>query len=184
VRLIGVDTPETRHPTKPVQCYGEEASRHTAGLLPPGTRVRLVGDVEPRDRYGRTLAYVYRARDGLFVNAELVRDGYAQPLTIPPNVAHAEEFVSLAQQAREAGRGLWGACGGDAGGPGQAGTPGATQARGGTSGRCDDAYVGVCIPPPPPDLDCGDISARRFRLREPGRDPHRFDGDGNGLGCG
>ena len=57
-----------------------------------GERVRLVLDAEQRDRYGRLLAYVYRARDGLFVNAELVRGGYAVPLTIPPNVAHADEF--------------------------------------------------------------------------------------------
>ncbi|HKE99208.1 MAG TPA: thermonuclease family protein [Actinomycetes bacterium] len=183
VRLIGVDTPETRHPDKPVQCFGKEASRHTAELLPPGTRVRLVADVEPRDRYGRTLAYVYRARDGLLVNAELVRDGYAQPLTIPPNVAHAEEFRDLARGAREAGRGLWGACGEPGGGDSAAGAPPGTQA-GGAAGRCDPAYVGVCIPPPPPDLDCGDVTERRFRLRERGRDPHRFDGDGNGLGCG
>lgn len=191
VRLTGVDTPETRHPSKPVQCYGEEASKRTAGLLPSGTRVRLVTDAEPRDHYGRTLAYVYRLRDGLFVNAALLRDGYAQPLTIPPNVAHAEEFRELARGAREANRGLWGACGEDGGAAREASGPsgadagsGAQGRSGGTSGRCDLAYVGVCLPPPPPDLDCADVAERRFRLREPARDPHRFDGDGNGLGCG
>jgi len=110
VRLIGVDTPETKDPRRPVGCFGREASRFTASLLPRGTRVRLVGDVEQRDRYDRTLAYVYRVGDGLFVNAELLRQGYAQVLTIPPNVAHAEEFVSLAGQARAAGAGLWRAC--------------------------------------------------------------------------
>jgi micrococcal nuclease len=110
VRLIGVDTPETKHPTKPVQCYGREASKETAALLPRGTRVRLVYDVERTDRYGRTLAYVVRVRDGLFVNAALLRDGFGLPLTIAPNVAHAEAFAALARQARAARRGLWGAC--------------------------------------------------------------------------
>jgi micrococcal nuclease len=76
-----------------------------------GERVRVVRDAEAHDRYGRLLAYVYRARDELFVNAALVRGGYAQPLTIPPNVAHAAEFRRLAAAARRAGRGLWSACG-------------------------------------------------------------------------
>lgn len=110
VRLIGVDTPETRHPDRGVECFGKEATRYTERLLPRGTRVRLVADVERRDRYDRTLAYVYRSADGLFVNAALARDGYARPLTIPPNVAHAGDLASLADRAREQGRGLWGAC--------------------------------------------------------------------------
>lgn len=110
VRLIGMDTPETKAPNRPVGCYGKEASAFTASLLPPGTAVRLVGDVEQRDVYGRLLAYVYRRSDALFVNAELVRRGYAQLLTIPPNVAHADELAALARQAREASQGLWGAC--------------------------------------------------------------------------
>jgi micrococcal nuclease len=110
VRLIGVDTPETKDPNRPVGCFGAEASTFTATLVPPGTAVRLVGDVEQRDRYGRLLAYVYRRADGLFVNAELLRRGYAQLLTVPPNVAHTDDFVALSRQAREGGRGLWGAC--------------------------------------------------------------------------
>ena len=110
VRLIGVDTPETNAPNRPVGCYGREASRFTASLLPPGTPVRLVGDVEQRDRYDRLLAYVYRRSDGLFVNAELLRRGYAQVLTIPPNVAHTDQFVAIARQAREGSQGLWAAC--------------------------------------------------------------------------
>ncbi|MGH9156535.1 MAG: thermonuclease family protein [Acidimicrobiales bacterium] len=111
VRLLGVDTPETKDPRRPVGCFGEKASAFTSALLPVGTRVRLVGDVDQRDRYNRLLAYVYRLPDGLFVNAELVSKGYAQVLTIPPNVAHADQFVSLAAEARAAGRGLWSACG-------------------------------------------------------------------------
>ena len=109
VRYIGVDTPETKDPRKPVQCFGEQASQFNERLV-AGERVRLVRDVEARDRYGRLLAYVHRVRDGLFVNAELARLGYAQPLSIAPNVRYAERFTALARAAREAGRGLWAAC--------------------------------------------------------------------------
>jgi micrococcal nuclease len=112
VRLIGVDTPETKDPRRPVQCFGREAAAFLSSLVPRGTRVRLVGDVEQHDQYDRTLAYLYRLPDGLFVNAELLRAGYAQVLTISPNVTHADQFVALAAEARAAGRGLWSACGG------------------------------------------------------------------------
>jgi micrococcal nuclease len=115
IRLIGVDAPETKDPRRPVGCFGREASRFLTALLPRGTRVRLVGDVEQEDRYGRVLAYVYRLADGLFVNAELLRRGYAQVLTIPPNVAHSDEFVALAGEARLGQRGLWAACSGSSG---------------------------------------------------------------------
>jgi micrococcal nuclease len=109
VRYIGVDTPESVKPGTPVQCFAKRAAAANASLV-AGQQVRLIGDVEHRDRYGRLLAYVYRARDGAFVNALLVRDGYARTLTIAPNVAHAGEFARLARGAREAGRGLWSAC--------------------------------------------------------------------------
>ena len=110
VRLIGIDTPETKAPDRPVGCFGKEASRFVTTMLPPGTEVRLVGDAEQRDRYGRLLAYVYRRADGLFVNAELLRRGYAQLLTIPPNIAHTDEFAAIASEAREGSQGLWSAC--------------------------------------------------------------------------
>ena len=110
VRLIGVDTPETKDPRRPVGCYGAEASKFTASVIPPGTPVRLVGDAESRDKYGRLLAYVYRRADALFVNAELLRRGYAQLLTIPPNIAHTDEFTAIARDARAGSQGLWGAC--------------------------------------------------------------------------
>ena len=106
VRYIGVDTPELHHPTKPVQPYAREASEFNRRLV-EGKPVRLEYDVQRRDRYGRLLAYVY-LEDGTFVNAELVRQGYAQLLTIPPDVKHADLFVRLQKEAREAGRGLWG----------------------------------------------------------------------------
>lgn len=112
VRFLGVDTPETHHPTKPVECFGAEASARTAELLPPGSRVRLVRDAEARDRYGRLLAYVYRVDDDLFVNLALVTDGFADTLDIAPNSAHAAELARAVGAARAAGTGLWGMCGG------------------------------------------------------------------------
>ena len=110
VRLIGIDTPETVDPRKPVQCFGKEASNRTKALLPEGTAVRLERDVEARDRYGRLLAYVFRVNDGTFVNLALAQEGYALPLTIPPNVAYADRFAAAAADARREERGLWGAC--------------------------------------------------------------------------
>ena len=112
VRFIGIDTPESVKPGTPVQCFAHEASDHTKQLLPSGSSVRLERDVEARDRYDRLLAYVYRA-DGLFVNLALVHDGFAVTDTIPPNVAHAGEFVRAAADARRANRGLWSRCGDD-----------------------------------------------------------------------
>jgi micrococcal nuclease len=107
VRLIGIDTPETVKPGTPVQCFGREASAELKRLV-EGRRVRLERDVEERDRYGRLLAYVYRG--DVFVNAELVRRGYASVATFPPNVRHVDLFVRLQREARAAGRGLWGGC--------------------------------------------------------------------------
>jgi micrococcal nuclease len=109
VRYIGVDTPESVKPGTPVQCFAKRASAYNERLV-EGQTVRLVLDAEHRDRYGRLLAYVYRAGDGLFVNAALVRGGYAVPLTIPPNVAHAAEIRRIAATARRDGRGLWSSC--------------------------------------------------------------------------
>ena len=109
VRYIGIDTPESVKPGSPVECFAKRASAFNEQLV-GGERVRLVRDVDERDRYGRLLAYVYRERDGLFVNAELVRGGYATVTTFPPNVAHEGEFRRLARRARLSGRGLWGKC--------------------------------------------------------------------------
>lgn len=112
VRYIGIDTPESVMPGAPVECFGRAAARANARLV-GGRRVRLVTDAEERDRHGRLLAYVFRADDGRFVNAALVRAGYAVPLTVPPNLRHAARFRALAREAREQGRGLWSACGGE-----------------------------------------------------------------------
>lgn len=168
VRLIGVDTPEV---SGGVECYGREATAALERLVPVGSEVRLVADVEPVDRYGRTLAYVYRG--GEMVNLALARDGYALPLTVPPNVAHEDLFAEAAAAAREAGRGLWSAC------EDEVTTTAPTTMASGEA--CDPSYPDVCIPPAPPDLDCGDVAHRRFRVLPP--DPHRFDGGGDGIGC-
>lgn len=110
VRLIGIDTPESVDPRRPVMCFGTEASAHMESLVPPGTPVRLERDVEARDRYDRLLAYVLRASDGMFVNLAMVTDGFADQYTFPPNVAHTDEFRAAVAEARAEGRGLWSAC--------------------------------------------------------------------------
>jgi micrococcal nuclease len=165
VRLIGVDTPEVHGG---VECFGREASRVTAGLLPRGAAVRVTFDVERHDRYRRVLAYV--RSDGRFVNAELVRRGVATPLTIPPNVRHAALFRRLARQARERERGLWA--------PSACAEPGVRPA-----------------PEPAPraapagDRDCSDFATQAeaqayFRRRGgPQADPDRLDGDHDGQAC-
>ena len=105
VRLIGVDTPETVHPNRPVEFYGKEASAFTKGLL-EGKQVRLEYDQERTDRYGRTLAYVYLT-DGTFVNAEIIRRGYGHAYTRFP-FRHMEAFRQFEREARNNRRGLWG----------------------------------------------------------------------------
>ncbi len=118
VRLIGIDTPEVHESAKlyrdarrtgqdaaVIRKLGKQASNFTRGLV-EGKRVRLEFDVEKRDRYERLLAYVY-LKDGTFVNAEIVKQGYASPYTFPPNVRYADLFVKLNREARENRRGLW-----------------------------------------------------------------------------
>lgn len=110
VRLIGIDTPETKKPGVPVQCFGPEATARLTKLLPPGSEIVVRRDVEPRDDYGRLLLYVYRFDDGMFVNAELVRGGFARLLEIPPNTTFADDFERLVSTARAKTVGLWKAC--------------------------------------------------------------------------
>jgi micrococcal nuclease len=110
IRYIGMNTPEVHHPTKGEEPGGREAAEVNRQLV-GGKWVQLEPDVQLRDRYGRMLAYVWLPKaDGsrAMVNAELVRLGYAQVMTVPPNVKYAESFLKLQREAREAGRGLWG----------------------------------------------------------------------------
>ena len=106
VRLVGVDTPETVHPNKPVQRYGKEASRFLSNLL-KGEKVYIEWKPDEKiDRYGRALLYLWRAPDGLFVNLEIVRQGYGHAYTRFP-FKHTELFRHYEKKARDAKRGLW-----------------------------------------------------------------------------
>jgi micrococcal nuclease len=110
IRYIGIDTPETVKPNTSVQCFGPQAHDLNARLLgAAGAPLTLRFDRELRDRYGRLLAYVFRA-DGLFVNARLIEAGAARTLAIAPNTARAAQLSELQHDARAAGRGLWGSC--------------------------------------------------------------------------
>jgi micrococcal nuclease len=105
VRYIGIDTPETVHPTKPVEPFGKEASEMNKQLV-EGKFVRLEKDISETDRYDRLLRYVYV--DDIFVNAELVRLGYAQVTSYPPDVKYQDLFLELQREAQETNKGLWG----------------------------------------------------------------------------
>ena len=110
VRLIGIDTPETKKPNSPVECFGPEATERTKELLPEDTPVLVQRDIEARDPYGRLLGYIYRTSDQLFVNQDLIVNGFARPLSIAPNTTFAREFATLAQSAQDSKTGLWGMC--------------------------------------------------------------------------
>jgi micrococcal nuclease len=109
VRLTGIDAPETGDGRTTRECFGPEARQWLRERAPAGTRLALALDVGERDRFGRVLAYAYRA-DGAFLNADLVANGYARTMTIRPNVRHAKELQALERRARAERRGLWGAC--------------------------------------------------------------------------
>lgn len=104
VRYIGIDAPEIHHKNKDVVAMGEKAKEFNASLV-GGKNVRLEYDVETHDKYGRVLAYVYVG--GTFVNAAMVKEGYAMAFTYPPNVKYQGLFLQLQKEARDAGKGLW-----------------------------------------------------------------------------
>jgi len=167
-RLIGVDTPETRHPTVGIEPYGPEASAFTKMLL-EGREVYIEFDVEERDHYGRPLIYAYfedPAGDWHYgelrlkqVNLEIARAGLADVLTIPPNVRYSDLYLQAVQEARAAGRGMWG-----------------------------EGSAALSTPPPSEeDRDCSDFSSQAeaqafFESAGPG-DPHGLDSDGDGEVC-
>ena len=105
VRLIGVNTPETKHPDKPVEYYGKKASQYTRSII-QGSKVYLEYGVEEKDKYNRTLAYVFLP-DGTLFNARLLYEGYANLLTIPPNIKYVDLFKEMVEEARENEKGLW-----------------------------------------------------------------------------
>lgn len=168
IRYIGIDTPETAFTSEPL---GPEASVVNSSLV-GGKVVTLIKDVSEVDKYGRLLRYVVVG--DLFVNYELVRRGYASAVTYPPDVSCAEVFRQAEQQARNEHLGLWAISTPTI-------FPSLTPIAPPPPSNCDPAYPDVCIPSPPPDLDCKDITYRRFRVIPP--DPHSFDSDHDGIGC-
>ena len=105
VRYIGIDTPETKHPQKPVQVFGQEAYLANKKLV-EGKQVKLEFDIQKRDKYGRLLAYVYTGN--IFVNAWLIKNGFAAAATFPPNLKHQDLFRRLEKEAKTNNLGLWG----------------------------------------------------------------------------
>ncbi|MBP9759257.1 thermonuclease family protein [Candidatus Dojkabacteria bacterium] len=104
IRMIGIDTPETVHPSKPIQCYGKEASQKTKELL-EGKEIKLEKDVSETDKYSRLLRYVYV--DDIFINEYLVSEGFAKSSSYPPDVKYQNKFVEAQKKAQEENKGLW-----------------------------------------------------------------------------
>lgn len=171
LRYIGIDCPESKDPNKPVEQFSQEATNKNIELV-MGKDVLLIKDVSDVDRFDRLLRYVLVGDQ--FINYELVKQGYAYASTYPPDVACSVYFADTQNYASTNLLGLWLQ-------PTEAPTsiaPVATQQQ---TGNCDPSYPDVCIPSPPPDLDCGDITFRGFKVLPP--DPHNFDGNKDGVGC-
>jgi micrococcal nuclease len=171
-RLGLVNTPELS------ECYGQVASRKRKQLTAAGFRATSY----TVDQYGRRVSVVFLA-DGRNLNVWLARNGYANDKYLAEfrheNRSLAAQLDTAFAAAKRERIGLWGACGtSQPQGLVAASASPKTQARG---GNCEPSYPGVCIPPAPPDLDCPDISYRRFTVLAP--DPHHFDADGDGIGC-
>lgn len=164
VRYIGMNTPEVG------DAYASDATAYNSQLV-SGATVYLEKDVSETDRYGRLLRYVWLA-DGRMVNEEIVQAGLAQTATYPPDVKYQSRLLTAEQDARAAGRGYWNE---------PAPAPVVPTPAPAPSNNCDSHYPTICIPVGIGDLDCGQISARRFAVV--GGDPHRFDGDHDGVGC-
>jgi len=184
VRLLGIDTPETVAPQRPVECFGPEASARAKELLPAGTEVVLELDPtqDQRDRYDRVLAYVHLddhpERGPESVNRLLVEGGYAEAYVYERPFAYTDQFLASEREARDGDRGMWSAC--------RDGDEGAALSRPDADGQtsaCDPAYAGACVPVFPPDVDCKDVESDAV-IRVVGEDRHQLDGDGDGIACG
>lgn len=200
VRLYQVDTPETKDPNDPVECGGAEATDFLDFVLTAadGT-LALEYDQTRTDRYDRRLAYAWFELGGdvYLVNEALIRNGFAEHKIYGDDRKYADHFTDAAAFAADHELGAVGLCGGfdtplteapaaaqtDSKQPDRDSVPAVAveERQQLAGGGCDPSYPGVCIPPAPPDLDCGDVGARRFAVVPP--DPHGFDGDGDGVGC-
>lgn len=115
VRYIGIDTPETKHPNKNIECFGKEASAFNKRLI-EGKQIRIEKDISETDKYKRLLRYVWlfdnlnASQSGLFVNDYLVRQGYAYVSTFPPDVKYNNQFIDAQNEAQKFNRGLWSKC--------------------------------------------------------------------------
>jgi micrococcal nuclease len=179
VRYILIDTPETKHPDKPVEPFGPEASEANRRLVESQT-VLLEKDVSETDQYGRLLRYVYVG--DTMVNEELLRLGLAQVATFPPDVKYVDRFLEIQHQAQAVGEGIWGSqpiAEQPASTPLPEAAPPSTTSSGYTSP----------YDPSGPDRDCPDFSthaeAQTFfeAAGGPASDPHRLDGDDDGVAC-
>ncbi len=184
VRLLQIDTPELGSG----ECYSRASRKALLKLVPIGSRVRLEADarLDDVDRYGRLLRYVHRGP--LNANVTLVRAGAAAPYFYGGDLGkYAFGLLTDAQKAKTAKRGLWGACPRTALDPYRAidtGVSGPPTTTPPPNGKCDPNYAGGCVPPFPPDLDCDDLRALGLApIRSIGSDPHRLDGDVDGIGC-
>lgn len=197
LRLIGMDAPETNQ--GPV-CYGPEAAARVAELLRPvAERLLLEKDVSEADRFGRLLRYVWYegGSERSMLNLELVRQGYARVATFPPDVKYQETFLQAEREARELQLGLWGECSPTPVPPTETvppqeplsptvEPPATTQAADVAS---PTASTSLRYDPGGPDRDCGDFSthaeAQAFfeAAGGPASDPHRLDGDHDGVAC-
>ena len=186
VRYIGIDTPETVHPSKPVQPYGPEASAANHELV-SGQTVTLETDISDTDRYDRALRYVWIGDDGdwLLVNAELLRRGLAVVSTYPPDVRWIDPiYLEAQQQAASAGRGIWSdqtppPAPSNSVSPTISNSPASSTAPGTPGADCHPEY-GVCLPLES-DVNCGDLADRNFAST--GNDPYDLDGNGDGVAC-
>jgi micrococcal nuclease len=188
VRLIGIDTPETKDPSEGIEPYGPKASSYASSRL-SGERVGLDFDEERTDQYGRLLAYVYPSGGNMF-NVDLVRNGYAQVYTVPPNDEYQDKFESAQQKAKSAGLGIWGLvesqqC--------------KLADRGNGIGEGTPVCVRDAVPKPKPqpkpepnpvpsggDLDCSNFSSQaeaQATLNADPSDPNGLDADGDGQAC-
>lgn len=138
VRYIGIDTPETVDPRKPVQCFGVEASAKNKELV-EGKLARLEKDATDRDKYGRLLRYVWVG--GVFVNLELVKQGFAYSYSYPPDIKYQDQFVEAQREAKEAKRGLWNSCPAQ----NQAAPSAASPSQTGTSASQENNSGGSCL---------------------------------------